>query len=414
MEYFTLDNGLRVAVEEIPYLRSVSIGIYVKAGSMLELPEENGLSHFLEHMAFKGTPTRTARQIAEEMDTLGGRVNAATGKLSTHFYAQVIDEKLSEAADLLADIVRNSLVKDEDFQKERTVIQEEIAMVNDTPDDIIFDVLAEAMFGGQPLGQSILGTSDKIAAYAPENLLKYKQKHYGPGNSVVSIAGHVTMQQAKELAEKVFGDWRGSEGMEFAPHEMNHPRRVLALDKDTEQMHLCLGFESPALGSKSKYATAALSTILGGGMSSRLFQRIREEMGMAYSVFAGSTAYPFVGEFDIYAAINPRNLKQVMQAIRQEIEKITTLGITDTEFEQTKAQIRTNLLLSLESSRTAMSRMGDTLLLQNKLIPIDHHLAELENLSKEEINAIARQILTGDFSAALVGKNAEKYKEMLQ
>ena len=229
MEKFTLENGLTLLVETMPYLRSASIGVWVKAGSVLETPEENGLSHFMEHMAFKGTQKRTSRQIAEEMDAVGGHLNAATSKLCTNYYAKVIDEDLPVAADILADIVCNPLLDPQETDKERGVVLEEISMVEDSPEDVVFDVLAEAVFGEQALGQTILGPADKIAAYQPEDLRAFRRRHYGPKNAVVAIAGNVEPQRARALIEEKFGDWRGAAG-EIFPEEV-------AIDEQDDDLH---------------------------------------------------------------------------------------------------------------------------------------------------------------------------------
>ncbi|MCR4886896.1 MAG: insulinase family protein [Clostridiales bacterium] len=409
MEKFILDNGLTVLVEEMPSLRSVSIGAWVKAGSMLETPGENGLSHFMEHMAFKGTRKRTARQIAEEMDCIGGQLNAATSKLCTNYYAKVIDEDLPLAADILSDIVCDPALDEKELDKERGVVLEEIAMVEDTPEEVVFDVLAEAVFGKQSLGQSILGPADRIAAYTAEDLRAFRRRHYGPKNAVVALAGNVTAGRARELMEQYFGAWQGAEGEEYPDAQAIPEPRKLARDKDTEQVHLCLSFRSHEMGSELVYPTAVLNNILGGGMSSRLFQRIREELGMAYSVYSGPSSYPHCGEFTIYAATSPRHCKTVLEQIDLEIGKLMDGGITQKEFQMSKAQLKGSFILGLESAYNRMSALGHNQILLNRVIPQEETIAAIERVTMEDAMDAAKRILTGPRAYAVVGRKAEKY-----
>lgn len=409
MEKFVLNNGLTVLVEEMPYLRSVSVGVWVKAGSMLETPEENGLSHFMEHMSFKGTANRTARQIAEEMDMLGGQLNASTSKLCTNYYAKVIDEDLAQAADILADMVCSPALDPEETDKERGVVLEEIAMVEDSPEDVVYDVLAEAVFGSQSLGQTILGPAEKVAAYTPQDLRAFRARHYGPQNAVVALAGHVDAQAARDLIEEKFGGWTGAAGQEYPQSvAIDQPRR-LARDKDTEQVHLCVSFRSNEMGSPEVYPMAVLNNLLGGGLSSRLFQRIREEMGMAYSVYSGPSSYPHCGEFTIYAATNPKHAKTVLEQIDIEIKKLLKDGATEKEFVMSKAQLKGSFILGLESAYNRMSALGHNQILLGRVIPPEETIAAIERVSMDDVMETARRVLTGERAFAVVGRKAEKY-----
>ena len=400
MEKFVLNNGLTVLVEPMPYLRSVSIGAWVKAGSMLEAPGENGLSHFMEHMAFKGTQKRSARQIAEEMDAIGGHLNAATSKLCTNYYAKVIDEDLPVAADILADIVCNPALDPVETDKERGVVLEEIAMVEDSPEDVVYDVLAEAVFGTQSLGQTILGPAEKLKVYTPDDLRAFRQRHYGPKNAVVAL-------------EK-FGSWQGAAGEEFPETVAIDQPRKLAKDKDTEQVHLCVSFRSNEMGSPDVYPTAVLNNILGGGMSSRLFQRIREELGMAYTVYSGPSSYPHCGEFTIYAATNPKHAKVVLEQIDIEIKKLLEGGATEKEFTMSKAQLKGSFILGLESAYNRMSALGHNQILLNKIIPPEETIAAIEAVTMDDVAEAARRILTGPRAYAVVGRKAEKYLQYMK
>ncbi|MBQ4640241.1 MAG: insulinase family protein [Clostridia bacterium] len=409
MEKFLLSNGLTVMVEEMPYLRSASIGVWVKAGSMLETAEDNGLSHLMEHMAFKGTKKRTARQIAEEMDMIGGMMNASTSKLCTNYYCKVIDEDLPKAADILADIVCHPAIDRAELDKERSVVLEEIAMVEDSPEDVVFDVLAEAAFGSQPLGQTILGPAEKIEKYSSEDLFRFRSRHYGPENAVIAIAGNVNTQKVKELLENTFGDWQGAKGVDFpACVTIDAPRKMFR-NKDTEQVHLALSYSGLAMGSKRVYEMAVMNTIFGGGMSSRLFQKIREERGMAYSVYSGPSNYPGCGEFSVYAATSPKHVEKVLQLIDEEARLFVEKGITEKEFLQAKAHVKGGFILGLESAYSRMSSMGHNQILLGRYIPPEDTIRAIENVSQEDVRKVAEDILTGPRSYALVGRQAEKY-----
>lgn len=414
MEKFTLENGLTLLVETMPYLRSASIGVWVKAGSVLETPEENGLSHFMEHMAFKGTQKRTSRQIAEEMDAVGGHLNAATSKLCTNYYAKVIDEDLPLAADILADIVRNPALDRQEMDKERGVILEEIAMVEDSPEDVVYDVLAEAVFGAQPLGQTILGPSERIAAYQPEDLRAFRARHYGPQNTVVAIAGNVEPQRARALIEEKFGDWRGAAGEIFPEEVAIDEQRRLFRDKDTEQVHLCVSFRGVGMGSPLVYPMAVLNNMLGGGTSSRLFQRIREELGMAYTVYSGPSNYPHCGEFTIYAATSPKHAHTVLEQIDIEIHKLLDDGFSEKEFTMAKAQLKGSYVLGLESAYNRMSALGHNQMLLGRVIPPEETIAAIERVTPEDMRAIAAQMLSGPRAYAVLGRKAEKYLQYMK
>lgn len=414
MEKFVLDNGLTVLVEDMPYLRSVSIGVWVKAGSMLEAPEENGLSHFMEHMSFKGTKKRTARQIAEEMDAVGGQLNASTSKLCTNYFAKVIDEDLPLAADILADMVCSPALDKEETDKERGVVLEEIAMVEDSPEDVVYDVLAEAVFGSQSLGQTILGPAEKLAVYTPDDLRAFRKRHYGPKNTVVALAGHVDAGAARELIEEKFGGWEGAAGEEYPEATAIREPRKLARDKDTEQVHLCMSFRSHEMGSPDVYPTAVLNNILGGGMSSRLFQRIREELGMAYSVYSGPSTYPHCGEYTIYAATNPRHAKTVLDQIDIELKKLLEGGVTEKEFTVSKAQLKGSFILGLESAYNRMSALGHNQILMNRVIPPEDTVAGIERVTMDDVMETARRMFTGPRAYAVVGRKAEKYLQYMR
>ena len=409
IEQFTLPNGLRVLCEQLPHLRSVSMGVWVKAGSVLEREHENGLSHLIEHMAFKGTGRRSARQIAQEMDAVGGYLNAATSKLCTCYYAKVIDENLPLAADILSDIVRFPAIDPKELDKERNVVLEEISMTDDSPEDVAYDLIASAMFGKQPLGQTILGPRELIAGYTREDVLAFRARHYSPMNTCVAIAGNFDLNQVKDLMAQRFGDWTGGAGEIFPVNAVNQRPQTLTADKDTEQAHMCLGYRGKPLGDADAYPMAVFNSILGGGMSSRLFQRIREESAMAYSVYSAPSAYPHCGDFTIYAAVSPRNVKTVLAQIDEETSLLVREGATQEEFDMAKAQLKGGFILGQESAYNRMNSMGSNMALMNRVITTDETIRRIEAVTPEDVRRVAAETLGGPRSQAFVGKKIAKY-----
>lgn len=409
IEQFTLPNGLRVLCEQLPHLRSVSMGVWVKAGSILEREHENGLSHLIEHMAFKGTGRRSAKQIAQEMDAVGGYLNAATSKLCTCYYAKVIDENLPLAADILSDIVRFPAIDPKELDKERNVVLEEISMTDDSPEDVAYDLIASAMFGRQPLGQTILGPRELIASYTREDILAFRARHYSPMNTCVAIAGNFDLNQVKDLMAQRFGDWTGGAGEIFPVNAVNQRPQTLTADKDTEQAHICLGYRGKPLGDADAYPMAVFNSILGGGMSSRLFQRIREESAMAYSVYSAPSAYPHCGDFTIYAAVSPRNVKTVLAQIDEETSRLVREGATQEEFDMAKAQLKGGFILGQESAYNRMNSMGSNMALMNRVITTDETIRRIEAVTPEDVRRVAAETLGSPRSQAFVGKKIAKY-----
>ena len=409
IEQFTLPNGLRVLCEQLPHLRSVSMGVWVKAGSILEREHENGLSHLIEHMAFKGTGRRSAKQIAQEMDAVGGYLNAATSKLCTCYYAKVIDENLPLAADILSDIVRFPAIDPKELDKERNVVLEEISMTDDSLEDVAYDLIASAMFGRQPLGQTILGPRELIASYTREDILAFRARHYSPMNTCVAIAGNFDLNQVKDLIAQRFGDWTGGAGEIFPVNAVNQRPQTLTADKDTEQAHICLGYRGKPLGDADAYPMAVFNSILGGGMSSRLFQRIREESAMAYSVYSAPSAYPHCGDFTIYAAVSPRNVKTVLAQIDEETSLLVREGATQEEFDMAKAQLKGGFILGQESAYNRMNSMGSNMALMNRVITTDETIRRIEAVTPEDVRRVAAETLGGPRSQAFVGKKIAKY-----
>ena len=403
-----LPNGLRIVGERLPYLRSVSIGAWMHVGSMMELPEESGLSHFLEHMVFKGTAKRTARQIAEEMDAVGGQLNAFTGRDCTCFYAKVIDENLELAVDILADLVINATMDETELEKERGVILEEIAMDEDSPEDLVHDLLQSAQFGEQSPGQPILGPAEQIAAYTRDDLLNFRKKHYAPKETVVALAGSYDPDKVLEWVTACFGGWENDIPPVETP-EWQVRTGVNALrEKDSEQMHICMGFPGAAYATDRVYPLAVANNILGGAMSSRLFQRIREDLGLAYSVYSYPNTYKGVGTFGLYAGVSPKNAELVLKEIRAELKRFLDEGITEKEFRDSVTQLRAGYLMGLESPGARMQGLGRSTLLRGKPLSHEATLNAIESVTMDKVMEVAREVLTQEPCIAIVGKGAEQ------
>ena len=409
-EEFTLKNGLRVVTEYIPHFPSVSVGLWIGAGSMYETQEENGLSHFVEHMLFKSTENRTTREIAVEMDAIGGQVNAFTSKECTCYYAKVIAEHLPRAMELLTDLLLNAKMDEEEFEKERGVILEEIAMCEDTPEDLVYDLLAEAYFGDHPLARPILGTHSQIASVTREALIDYRRRHYRPDNTVLAIAGDFDRAQFAELAERLLGDWQ-AQGETVVPEPRTQAiTQVKLRRKDIEQTHICLAYPGVGQDDADLYPLSVMNNLLGGGMSSRLFQRIREEMGAAYSVYSFPSTYPNCGTLTIYAGTSPDLAQRVADELHEQIAALMQGGVTDEEFAMAKDQLRVSYILGLESSSSRMSSIGRSKLLRGKAVDPRDVIARIEAVTKEDTERVLREVFARPFAASAVGRNVESLR----
>ena len=408
-DHWTLENGLHVVGERLPYLRSVSIGVWMRVGSMMETPAENGLSHFLEHMVFKGTEKRSTRDIAEEMDAVGGQMNAFTGKDCTCFYAKVIDEDLPLAVDILSDMTLHASLDETEFKKERGVILEEISMEEDSPEDVAHELLSRIQFGNQAAGMPILGPAEQIAAYTRDDLANYRARHYHPENCVVALAGNYDPEQVLALIQQYFGEWKKSGQRQTVPPMQPIPGQKAAKEKDTEQLHICLGYPGTFLGSDELYPMSVMNNLLGGAMSSRLFQKIREEMGMAYSIYTYPSTYVGCGTFAVYAGVSPKNGHAVLDETLKQLDLLCRDGVTEKEFREAKNQLRGSYLLGLESPGSRMQSMGRGQLHLDRCMTPEETVAKIEAVTIESVNAVARRIFSNAPCISVVGKQAETY-----
>ncbi|MEN1966827.1 pitrilysin family protein [Lentibacillus sp. N15] len=400
IEKHTCKNGLRVVMETVPAVRSVTIGIWVLTGSRNENEQNNGISHFLEHMFFKGTKTRSAKDIAEAFDAIGGQVNAFTSKEYTCFYAKVLDSHKELALDILADMFFHSAFDEEEMEREKKVVLEEIKMYEDTPDDIVHDLLARASYGSHPLGYPILGTEAHLASFKPETLRHYIEEQYVPEHVVVSVAGNVDDSFVNKV-DQYFGTYQST----YRRENITKPAFMadsIERNKDTEQAHLCLGFDGLAIDDKHMYSLIIMNNVLGGSMSSRLFQDIREQQGLAYAVFSYHSSFLDTGLLTIYAGTGKEQLPQLQDTIWQTIDTLVTGGLSDKELTNSKEQLKGNLVLSLESTNSRMSRNGRNELLLNRHRTMDEMIQEIDAVNHDSIQMMIDRIFKQSTAKALI------------
>lgn len=406
----TLESGLRILTEEIPYVRSVSVGVWVSSGSRFERPELNGVSHFIEHLLFKGTKNRSAKAIAETIDGLGGQLNAFTSKEHTCYFVKVLDEHFSVALDVLADMLQNSLLQPTDIDKERGVIVEEIKMYEDVPDDLVHDLFAQTVWATHPLGKAIVGTAEVISGLHRNHIADYLSSHYTADRIVIAAAGNIRHQEAVETIVQAFSGLRGTAGERYGLEAPRMDRGINIRRKDIEQVHLCIGGKGVPQDHDDAYPLHVLSTILGGGSSSRLFQEIREERGLAYSVFSYQSSFRDAGLFTVYAGMSPAYLGQVIELILAEMSRIVESGVTEEEVIRAKEQMKGQLVLSLESTSNRMSRLGRSELSLGKILSPDQVIEKIDGVSRDGVHRLARELLVpGTLSLSAVGPVAPEF-----
>lgn len=398
-----LDNGLCIIGERMEHFRSVSVGVWIGAGSQYESPAENGLSHFLEHMLFKGTERRSARDIADQTDAVGAQLNAFTAKECTCYYIKVIDEHIELALDMLSDMVLNSKLDSVELDKEKGVILEEIGMTEDSPEDVVFEMLASALYGDHPLGMSILGPADNIRRFDREDLCRYRARMYRPNNTVLALAGNYDWERVIELAKRMFGGWQaGGENAPSSRCRLHYD--VQRREKDIEQVQICLGMKGVEMGSKDVYALSIFNNLFGGAASSRLFQRIREEQGLAYSVYSYPSNYKSCGALAIYAGTGADNAQSVLRSLRDEMDRALDKGVSAREFEQAREHLKGSYILGLESASSHMSSLGRRMLLMGDTMDEDQVISRINEVTLDDVNRVMRDSLSGDCAIALMGK----------
>ena len=396
----TLPNGLRIVTEAMPGLKSAAIGIWVTAGGRHERPEQNGIAHFLEHMAFKGTTSRTALQIAEAIEDVGGYINAYTSRDMTAFYARVLQGDVALALEVIADIVLNPVFAPAEIEVERHVILQEIGQALDTPDDIIFDWLQEVSYPDQPFGRTILGPAERVAGVSRDDLVRFVAQHYGPDRMILAAAGGVDHDAILARATALFGDLKpvGSGRVQPARFSSGERREV----KDLEQVHFALSFEAPGYLAPDVYVAQVYATAMGGGMSSRLFQKIREERGLCYSIFAQSGAYLDTGQITIYAGTSDVEIAELAALTVAELKRAPT-DLTEAEVARARAQLKAGLLMGLESPSGRAERLARLLEIWGRVPDIDETLARIDAVTLADVKRYGAGMLRAPAALALYG-----------
>ena len=393
-------------MEKIPTVRSVTIGIWVLTGSRNETPEINGISHFLEHMFFKGTSKRSAQDIAEAFDSIGGQINAFTSKEYTCFYAKVLDTHKDYALEILTDMFFNSTFDEEEMEREKKVVYEEIKMYEDTPDDIVHDFLARAAFGDHPLGYPIIGSEKQLRSFDRTSLETYIGERYTPDNIVISIAGNVDESFVQSIEDN-FGHFQGK-AQEISGQKPVFLADTISRSKDTEQAHFCLGYQGLPINDPHTYSLIIMNNVLGGSMSSRLFQEVREKQGLAYSVFSYHTSYLDNGLLTIYGGTGNEQLPLLKETIYQTVENLAEKGLTDKELHNSKEQLKGNLVLSLESTNSRMSRNGRNELLLRRHRSLDEMITEIDAVTHESIQQVLDIVFAGNVATAIIAPELDE------
>ena len=384
----TLDNGLTVALERLPFLRSATAGIWVKTGSVNEQPHESGLAHFLEHLFFKGTTTRSTHEIMKAIEGRGGHLNAFTSREHTCLYVKMLDDDIAVGIEILADLMKNSLFLD--LEKEKNVILEEIASIEDTPDDYVHDLLAEHHWPDHPLGRPIGGTVESVSALSLDHVTSFFKNWYTPDQMVFSVAGNIVPEVVLRQVEAEFGSVApGPHPAIFGPPTFQGGVNVI--ERDIAQDHVCLAFPACPVGTPERHACDLASSILGGGSTSWLFEKIREEEGLAYSIYTFTSFHQTAGMLGVYAAVAPESTRQALDLTFEAFRKLRDEGVSPEELEMNRQQIKGNMLMALESTSTRMSRMAKSLLYYGRIISVDEMMANLDAVTPEQIQRFAQQ-----------------------
>ncbi len=409
-----LNCGVRIVMEEIPYVQSVSVGIWVKAGSVDETAKNSGISHFIEHMLFKGTENRSAKKIAEDVDKIGGQINAFTGKEATCYYLKTLANNIDQAADILIDMFINSKFDEEEMEKEKRVVCEEIKMIEDSPEDDAHDIISELIFKGNPLAKSIIGTPKSLQGITRSTIKKYISEEYTRDNIVISVCGRLNPDHVCELFDSkllALSAEKTPKTYEEAVYKPNYKVKI----KDIEQSHICLGLKGLSLDDDRYYTLTLLNNIMGGSMSSRLFQNIREEKGLAYSVYSMSSSFTKTGYFNIYAGVSHEKIKDALIGIQDELKLLKAEGVTTEELQTAKEQLKGSYIFSLENVNGRMFSNGKNMLLLNKIYTPEEVMASIDAVTLDDIKDISEMVTDiHSYSGVLIGRNKVDLKKILQ
>ena len=405
-----LNNGLTIIAEEIPYLKSISMGIWFRSGIKTEENYIDGVSHFIEHMMFKGTKNRTSKQLVAEIENLGGVINAFTGRECTCYYVRLLDEHLNIGIDILSDMILNSKFDEKDIEREKSVIIEELKMYEDSPEDLTYDILLEKVYNNKGIGKNILGSKESIKSMNRDAILDYFEKFYVPENAVLSICGNFDFEETVKLIEDKFENWHGEKPDYNLQNEIFNPC-IVKKDRDYEQTNLAICFECENIGSSSNdvYTIDIINNVLGGSSTSRLFQRIREDEGLVYSIYSEQEFYRDKGELGIYASMSTENLEDVYRLVKEEIISLNENGITEEELKNSKEQLKGEFMLGMESTESRMNAIGKYMLITGKVETLEDVIEGLNSITMEDINRVIKDVLDIDkMGVCVVGKGVSE------
>jgi len=403
-----LENGLRVITEAWPHTEAASVGIWVRTGSRDERPEENGLSHFIEHLVFKGTRRRSALDIVREIESVGGTINAFTAKEYTCFHARVLDKDLPLALDVLCDLLTEPLFDPVELEKERMVILQEIKMADDVPDDHIYDLFHRSFWGDHPLGLPIIGTKETVSSFSREQIEGFFRRRYTPERMIVAAAGHIEHEEVVREVERRLGSIPPSDDHRPEPRAEGGKGGVGVEYRELEQVHLCLGVRGIPYAHPNRFAGYVLHTILGGNMSSRLFQEIREKRGLTYSVYSFMNSYRDSGVLGVYAGTTKEELDEVIDLILRELRRMKAGEVEEREVQVAKEYLKGNMVLALESSDGRMSRLAKNEIYFGRHIPLEEALRELDRVDVERVLEASREFFNASFNLVLLGSLKEE------
>jgi predicted Zn-dependent peptidase len=407
-------NGLKVISEAIPYVRSVSLGLWLNVGSRDESEASSGVSHFIEHMVFKGTQKRNASEIASCIESVGGILNAFTSREETCFYVKIIDEHLDLAIELLFDLINNALYKVDEIEKEKRVILEEIKDIDDSPSDLVHDKFAQAIFGKHPLGRPIQGTRASVKSIDRKKILGHLRKLYRPDRMLVAASGNLKHERLVDLVTANFDSKIYGKSVDGRKEPKYKPLRKSYLNKSS-QSHVCLGIPAKQFDHPSRTPLLVLNSLLGGGMSSRLFQHLREDLGLVYNVYSYLDYFQDTGIFGFYLATDKKNLKRSIAVIMQELDRISNNYLSDLELAKLKAQLKGNLMLGLENTSSRMNRLAKHELLIGRYVTLDETIGCIDSVTSQQVTEIAREIFVKDkFTAVILGPNVKDVYEPLE
>lgn len=398
-----LDNGITVITEPMDSVRSVALGIWFAVGSRDETPSEAGMSHFMEHMMFKGTPTRTAKGISEAFDEMGAELNAFTSKEYTCYYSRLVDENLPKAFELLSDMVVSANLDDDAADSERQVVIEEIARMEDTPDDHIHEIFGHALWPDHPIGLPILGNRTTVGSFDHGQMTAFRARHYVSGNCVVAAAGSVDHDALVALTERYLGGLASGPRSVRPVAEAAGQGELAVIEKDTEQAHICYGVATMNAHHPDRFALSILNGVLGGGMSSRLFQEIREKRGLVYAVYSFSALYQDTGQFAVYAGTRPENAEEVIRLVRIEMERIAASGVLPEELDRVRQAAKGHLVLGMESTRMRMTRLGQNDVTGGEILSADEIVERFDSVTMDDLKRVSGEVLDREKVLAVIG-----------